>query len=102
MTADVPAGERQALYSSRSCLFVTTRILVVDQLSGRINGSQIAGIVVLNAHRCGMVGRIAGAAVLCAAHHVPQRHAVCLPGAAVQLPLIPHGLRPSLRPISFL
>ena len=51
MTADVPAGERQALYSSRSCLFVTTRILVVDQLSGRISGSQIAGMVVLNAHR---------------------------------------------------
>lgn len=45
------AAERQALYASRSCLFVTTRILVVDQLSGRISGGQVAGMVVLNAHR---------------------------------------------------
>lgn len=51
MTADVPAAERQALYASRSCLFVTTRILVVDQLSGRVSGDQVAGIIVLNAHR---------------------------------------------------
>ncbi|EFN55307.1 hypothetical protein CHLNCDRAFT_134272 [Chlorella variabilis] len=49
--AEVAAAERQALYASRSCLFVTTRILVVDQLSGRISGGQVAGMVVLNAHR---------------------------------------------------
>lgn len=53
MTNEVPAAERQALYSTASCLFVTTRILVVDQLSGRIDADQIAGMVVLNAHRWG-------------------------------------------------
>jgi DNA excision repair protein ERCC-4 len=51
VTADVAAAERAALYASRPCLFVTTRILVVDQLSGRIAAEQIAGIIVLNAHR---------------------------------------------------
>ncbi|KAL4433054.1 hypothetical protein ABPG77_006481 [Micractinium sp. CCAP 211/92] len=51
VTNEVPAAERQALYSTASCLFVTTRILVVDQLSGRIDADQIAGMVVLNAHR---------------------------------------------------
>ncbi|PSC75286.1 DNA repair endonuclease UVH1 [Micractinium conductrix] len=51
VTNEVAAAERQALYATRSCLFVTTRILVVDQLSGRISADQIAGMVVLNAHR---------------------------------------------------
>lgn len=47
----MPASERATLYATRPCLFVTTRILVVDQLSGRISGDQIAGMLVLNAHR---------------------------------------------------
>lgn len=51
VTNEVPAAERQALYSTASCLFVTTRILVVDQLSGRITADQVAGMIVLNAHR---------------------------------------------------
>jgi ERCC4-related helicase len=51
VTAEVAAAERAALYATRPCLFVTTRILVVDQLSGRISGDQIAGMLVLNAHR---------------------------------------------------
>lgn len=51
MTADVPAGERQTLYGSRPALFVTTRILVVDLLSGRLSADQAAGMLVLNAHR---------------------------------------------------
>lgn len=53
VTADVPAAERQALYAGHSCLFVTTRILVVDLLSGRVAAGQIAAMVVLNAHRWG-------------------------------------------------
>ncbi len=57
MTADVAAAERAALYASRPCLFVTTRILVVDQLSGRIAAERIAGIIVLNAHRW-VAGRV--------------------------------------------
>ena len=39
------------LVMHRSCLFVTTRILVVDLLSGRLHGRHVSGIVVLNAHR---------------------------------------------------
>ena len=35
----------------RSCLFVTTRILVVDLLSGRLHGRHVSSIIVLNAHR---------------------------------------------------
>ena len=35
----------------RSCLFVTTRILVVDLLSGRLSGRAVSGCIVLNAHR---------------------------------------------------
>ena len=30
---------------------MTTRILVVDLLSGRLNGRQVSGMLVLNAHR---------------------------------------------------
>lgn len=51
VTADVAATERASLYASRACLFVTTRILVVDLLSGRVSADQIAGLLVLNAHR---------------------------------------------------
>lgn len=32
-------------------MFVTTRILVVDLLSGRLSGRAVSGCVVLNAHR---------------------------------------------------
>jgi DNA excision repair protein ERCC-4 len=51
VTAEVPAAERAELYATRPALFVTTRILVVDQLSGRISADSIAGLLVLNAHR---------------------------------------------------
>lgn len=39
----VPALERIELYKSRTCCFVTTRILVVDLLSSRVLPRQIAG-----------------------------------------------------------
>jgi hypothetical protein len=35
----------------RACAFVTTRILVVDILSGRLPGRWVAGMLVVNAHR---------------------------------------------------
>ena len=38
VTNEVAAAERQALYATRSCLFVTTRILVVDQVVGWVGG----------------------------------------------------------------
>jgi DNA excision repair protein ERCC-4 len=56
VTAEVAASERQTLYATRPALFVTTRILVVDQLSGRISADQIAGMIVMNAHRWGAGG----------------------------------------------
>ena len=50
VTADLPSAERLRLYESSSCLCVTTRILVVDLLSGRLDPGRVSGIVVLNAH----------------------------------------------------
>jgi DNA excision repair protein ERCC-4 len=51
VTAEVPSAERARLYRSRAALFVTTRILTVDLLSGRLAGADVAGALVLNAHR---------------------------------------------------
>ena len=51
ITNEVPALTRIELYGSRPCLFVTTRILVVDMLSRRVQGRHISGIIVMNAHR---------------------------------------------------
>lgn len=51
VTAEVPATERGSLYRSAACLFVTTRILVVDLLSGRLQPTEVVGLLVLNAHR---------------------------------------------------
>eukprot|EP00887_Chlorella_sp_A99_P005233 scaffold1.g5233.t1 len=53
VTADVPSQERTSLYASHAVLFVTTRILVVDLLSSRVRPADIAGLLVLNAHRRG-------------------------------------------------
>lgn len=50
VTADLPSAERLRLYDSSSCLCVTTRILVVDLLSGRLDPGRVSGIIVLNAH----------------------------------------------------
>lgn len=51
ITAQVPAAERGVLYAAAPCLFVTTRILVVDFLGGRLAGRDLAGLLILNAHR---------------------------------------------------
>ena len=50
VTADVATSERIRLYGSSSCVFVTTRILVVDLLSGRLNPADVSGLIVMNAH----------------------------------------------------
>ena len=50
ITADLPSAERLRLYETSSCLCVTTRILVVDLLSGRLDPANVSGIIVLNAH----------------------------------------------------
>jgi len=41
VTNETPSAQRIELYRSRVCLFVTTRILVVDLLSGRVHGNQV-------------------------------------------------------------
>lgn len=51
VTNEVSAAGRIDMYRSKPCLFVTTRILVVDMLNARIQGQHIAGMVVMNAHR---------------------------------------------------
>ena len=51
VTNEVSAAGRIHLYRSKPCLFVTTRILVVDMLNARIQGQHIAGMVIMNAHR---------------------------------------------------
>ena len=51
ITNETPSAARTALYQTRGCLFVTTRILVVDFLNSRLRSSQVAGIIVMNAHR---------------------------------------------------
>ena len=51
VTNEISAAGRIDLYRSKPCLFVTTRILVVDMLNARIQGQHIAGMVILNAQR---------------------------------------------------
>eukprot|EP00892_Ulva_mutabilis_P008481 jgi/Ulvmu1/6004/UM026_0130.1 len=55
VTAQQNAPERMELYSAATSLFVTTRILTVDLLTERLRTSgddqQIAGLIILNAHR---------------------------------------------------
>jgi DNA excision repair protein ERCC-4 len=45
------APERVHLYSTAPNLFITTRILAVDLLTARLQPNQVAGFIVLNAHR---------------------------------------------------
>ena len=51
ITNETPSAARIELYQTKGCLFVTTRILVVDFLNARLRSSQVAGIIVMNAHR---------------------------------------------------
>lgn len=41
VTNETPSAQRIELYRSRACLFITTRILVVDLLSARVHGNQV-------------------------------------------------------------
>ncbi len=51
VTNEISAAGRIELYRGKACLFVTTRILVVDMLNSRVLPNQIAGMIVMNAHR---------------------------------------------------
>ena len=57
VTNETPSGQRIELYRSRACLFVTTRILVVDLLSARVHGNQ-ACFYLLITHRLPACARV--------------------------------------------
>lgn len=63
VNSEVPAAERVGHYRSNACCYVTTRILVVDMLSGRVAPGQIAGMLVVNAHKVSAVCGVQGALV---------------------------------------
>lgn len=41
VTNEMPAAARVELYRTQSCLFITTRILVVDLLTNRLQAHQV-------------------------------------------------------------
>ena len=51
VTADTPADERNDVYLGGGVLFVTSRILVVDFLTGKIPADLISGLFVVGAER---------------------------------------------------
>jgi hypothetical protein len=51
VTNDLPADARNSVYIDGGVLFVTSRILVVDMLLGKLPTDLVTGMVVLNAHR---------------------------------------------------
>ncbi|KAL1130893.1 hypothetical protein AAG570_012134 [Ranatra chinensis] len=51
ISAEVGNNEREALYLGGGVMFISSRILVVDLLKGRVPISSITGIIVLRAHR---------------------------------------------------
>jgi DNA excision repair protein ERCC-4 len=50
MNNQTPAAQRQLLYKKGGCCFVTSRILVVDLLTKRVDPLLIAGFLVCDAH----------------------------------------------------
>ncbi|KAI4327200.1 hypothetical protein L6164_019689 [Bauhinia variegata] len=50
IAADLPAHHRHTLYSSGSIFFITPRILIVDLLTNKLPTSNIAGLILPNAH----------------------------------------------------
>ncbi|CAI7847045.1 unnamed protein product, partial [Closterium sp. NIES-53] len=51
VNSSMPSADRVAAYREGGCFAVTSRILIVDMLSDRVNFNKLKGIVVVNAHR---------------------------------------------------
>ena len=51
LSADTPAPRRSEAYAHAGAVFVTTRVLCVDLLTGACPGEDVAGLLVLRAHR---------------------------------------------------
>ncbi|EFC49382.1 predicted protein [Naegleria gruberi] len=50
ITSTFTINERVELYNQGGCLFITSRILIVDLLNDKVPIKHVSGIVVLNAH----------------------------------------------------
>ncbi|XP_042495816.1 DNA repair endonuclease UVH1 [Macadamia integrifolia] len=50
ITSELSTQHRHSLYTSGSIFFITSRILIVDLLNSKVPTSNLAGIIILNAH----------------------------------------------------
>ena len=75
----VSATARARLYGGGGCLFVTSRVLVIDLLTKRLDPSVVSGFLVANAHRVSGALSPAKEASLC----TDQRSKWCCPGVSV-------------------
>ena len=57
ITSEQSIAERSDLYRYGGVMAITSRILVMDLLTGRIPVHLITGILVANAHRCGSLSQ---------------------------------------------
>ena len=48
---EVLSQDRNLLYLEGGCFFITSRILIVDMLDGKLDSSLIGGLLVANAHK---------------------------------------------------
>jgi DNA excision repair protein ERCC-4 len=51
LTAEVLSKDRELIYNTGGVQFVTSRILMVDLLTGRVPTDRVAGILVYRAHQ---------------------------------------------------
>ena len=51
VTNEIPNQDRNLMYLEGGCFFITSRILIVDMLDGKVDPSLIGGILIANAHK---------------------------------------------------
>lgn len=51
ITNEIPSQERSLMYLEGGCFFITSRILIVDMLDGKVDPSLIGGMLIANAHK---------------------------------------------------
>lgn len=47
----MPVADRVEKYVRGGCYIITSRILIVDLLDGKVDATSIAGLLIYNAHR---------------------------------------------------
>ncbi len=45
------ATDRLDMYNEGGCFFITSRILIVDMLDGKLDANRITGLLIYDAHR---------------------------------------------------